>query len=365
MKINYIVYEDFFSERASNMQIVNTSNSLFKEGFDINLVFPYYFEMPERYKVLSKVNFLSPKQFDKFSKINILKFSFKLFYFLKRQGSDQLVYFRHLLLLPAMLVIKLFLPKINIVYEVHRQVNDVFGRYCEKQLIKKGARLITISQSLKNIYLSRYQYLSSEDVCVVHDAVDLEKFDINISLEEAKRLSGISLDKPAIMYIGSLWIVKGVNILLESAKMLSDYNFYFIGKEHEDFKFLKEQYSSLENVFILEPVEHEKVAILQKAADLLVIPHPKNNLSQSPMKLFEYLASSRPILAADLGNLKEILPTDAMFFKAEDSNDLASKIKDYFNSQEKYLSLAKKNVEIARKYSWPNRSKLIKDFINK
>jgi|GEM_PF-3462156 glycosyltransferase involved in cell wall biosynthesis len=366
MKLYYIIYQDFIKERASNVQISNTTNFLYKAGLDINLIFPYKFELPSRYNILSKVNFLFDKKFDNFNKFNILKFSVRFFSFLKKtKDRDHAVYFRHVVLLPVMLFIKIFLPSTKIIYEIHREVNDNFGKYCEKKLIKKGIKVITISESLKTLYLSKYKDLQTDQVKVVHDAVDLEKFDINIDKNDAQHKIGIASDKPIVMYIGSLWVVKGVDILLAAAKKLPEYNFYFIGKEHKDFTKLKEQYKNIDNIFIVGPVDHKQVPTCQKAADLLVIPHPKNDLSQSPMKLFEYLASGVPILSSDLDNIKEILSDDFLFFKPEDVDDLKNKIRFHFDNKEKYISLAQKNIDIAKQYSWQNRSQMIKEFILK
>ncbi|MFA6308018.1 MAG: glycosyltransferase family 4 protein [Patescibacteria group bacterium] len=362
MKLYYIIYEDFIKERASNVQISNTTNFLNSPGIDVNLIFPYKFEMPDRYKIKSNIIFLFNKTFSKFNKLNILKFSLKLFSYLRKVDSDSIVYFRHVVLLPVILLVKLFLPKLKIVYEIHREVNDSFGKYCEKKLIKKGIKLITISDSLKQSYQQQYG-VKENKIQVVHDAVDLETFDININQFEARKKAHVE-EKATVMYIGSLWTVKGVDILLGAAKKLPEYNFYFVGKEHADFVDLRKEFENLSNVFIKGMVPHQEVPVLQKAADLLVIPHPKNNLSQSPMKLFEYLASNTPILSVDLDNIREILPGNSLFFEPENLDDVVVKIKDYFTHQADYINKAKNNIEIARKYSWQNRSKLIKDFIN-
>ncbi len=366
MKLHYIIYEDFSRERASNWQIANTTRLLGDLGMAVALVFPYKFVIDSSYKIGAAIEFLFDETFAKFNRLNIFKFSWKLFRYFKKQykSADNILYFRHVVLLPAVLFIKIFLPKIRIVYEVHREVNDIFGRWCESQLINRQAKLITISQALKRVYLEKYKRLSDKNIQVVHDAVDFDKFAINVSSNSAKQKLGINLKRPVVMYVGSLWLVKGADLILKAAKILVDYDFYLIGKEYEDFAKIKEAYKDLPNVFIHGAVPHGEVPIWQKAADLLVIPHPQNNLSQSPLKLFEYLASGRPIIAARLENLQEVLPMESLFFVPGEATDLANKIRQFFKEREIYEEQAQANQAIAQKYSWENRARLIKDFIS-
>ncbi len=52
------------------------------------------------------------------------------------------------------------------------------------------------------------------------------------------------------------------------------------------------------------------------AADVLVIPDTVTKASASPLKLFEYAAMARPIVATDLPALREILPPNAAYYVA-------------------------------------------------
>jgi len=366
MKLHYIVYEDFSQERASNWQIANTTRLLGDLGLKVVLLFPYKFSLGSHYKINSQVVFLFDRVFSKFDKLNIFKFSLKLFSHFKQQKNqaDNILYFRHVVLLPAVLFIKTFLPKIKIVYEAHREVNDSFGRWCEEQLISREAKLIVISEALKKIYLNNYKKLLDKNIQVVHDAVDFEKFAISVNSTHAKQKLGINLERPVVMYIGSLWLVKGVDLLLKVAKILPNLDFYLVGKEYDDFIKFKEDYKNLPNIFIHGAVPHGEVPLWQMAADLLVVPHPQNNLSQSPLKLFEYLASGRPIVAARLDNLTEVLPTGSLLFVPGEATDLANKIRQFFKERDIYEEQAKNNQNIARQYSWENRARLIKDFIS-
>jgi glycosyltransferase involved in cell wall biosynthesis len=62
------------------------------------------------------------------------------------------------------------------------------------------------------------------------------------------------------------------------------------------------------NVFVHEPVARQQVAALAHAADACLVLHNKTTLTEamSPLKLYEYLASGRPVVATDLEPVRQV-----------------------------------------------------------
>ena len=77
----------------------------------------------------------------------------------------------------------------------------------------------------------------------------------------------------------------------------------------------------------------------------------------SPLKLFEYMASGRPIVASDLLSLREILTEqEAIFFKPDDPLDLALKIKEILVNQSLAEQISQNAREKVQNYTWQNRA---------
>jgi teichuronic acid biosynthesis glycosyltransferase TuaH len=62
------------------------------------------------------------------------------------------------------------------------------------------------------------------------------------------------------------------------------------------------------NVVIHEPVARQQVAALAHEANACLVPHNRTPLTEamSPLKLYEYLASGRPIVATDLEPVRQV-----------------------------------------------------------
>src|SRR5437868_3976748 len=89
------------------------------------------------------------------------------------------------------------------------------------------------------------------------------------------------------------------------------------------------------------PVSQEKVAIYLNAADVLVIPDTVTQLTASPLKLFEYMAVSKPIVLKDMPALREILNGDAAeYFREGDAISLASALERLISNPERAAQIA-------------------------
>jgi glycosyltransferase involved in cell wall biosynthesis len=107
----------------------------------------------------------------------------------------------------------------------------------------------------------------------------------------------------------------------------------------------------------------------QRSADVLVLPNTaKEKISAyytSPMKLFEYMASKKPIVASDIPSIKEIVSEENVFFVLpDDSAKLALGIKSVFLDDALAEKRAIKSFEDVRSHTWQNRAERIINFMN-
>ena len=124
-------------------------------------------------------------------------------------------------------------------------------------------------------------------------------------------------DGPVVGYAGHLYPWKGVDVLIAAIERLPDVRGLVVGglagePDLERVRALADRVAPGRVTFAGQ-VEPPRVAALLRQADVLVLPNTPSRMSAaytSPLKLFEYMASGRPIVASDLPALREVLRPD-------------------------------------------------------
>lgn len=166
---------------------------------------------------------------------------------------------------------------------------------------------------------------------VEQNAVDLTEFPV-LDQQAAREKLGLPQDNKIIVYTGHLYGWKGVDTLAEAARRLShDTLVYFVGGTDGDITSFGARYAEILNLRMAGRKLHSEIPYWQAAADVLVLPNTgKEDISKyytSPMKLFEYMASMRPIVASDLPSVRELLSEEnAVLVAPDDASALAHAI---------------------------------------
>lgn len=241
-----------------------------------------------------------------------------------------------------------------------------------KKLFQKATKIFTLTHGLKNDLIDSFQ-IDNDKIIVVPDAVDLQKFQLKISQAEARNKLQLPLDQRIILYSGHLFAWKGVQTLADAAKDI-EATFYFIGgTEKDQAAFVEKNKDLISRGKIVAPGFRNRAEIPYwlAAADVLVLPNSgKEKISQrytSPLKLFEYMASGRPIVASNLPSLREILHDDnAIFFEADNPESLSMSLKKVLHNKNLANSISEKALSDVQAYTWQKRAgKIITEIKNR
>ncbi len=226
----------------------------------------------------------------------------------------------------------------------------------------------TITHGLKGFYQKKG--VSAKLMSVVPDAVDISVFRNPDSLRKCRKRLKISEAKKIVTYAGHLYPEKGAHLLAESCQYISgdDVDVYIVGGLLSDRQSFQKTYGGHSRLHIIGYRSSQEIPLWLCASDILVLPNIGSSRVSaeftSPLKLFEYMASGRPIIASRVPAIREILTDqDATFFNPGDELDLAAKIRFVFDHPAEALSKAKCAQAKAASYTWEFRAKKIIDNI--
>jgi len=366
-KLIYIANIRLPTEKAHGIQIMKTCEAFTATGSVVELVIPWrfnsikgdpfeYYSIKTKFKI-TRIFSLDLVRYGKWGFIiQLATFGLSAFFYTMFSKKD-FIYGRD--------EFPLILSSLHsrIIWETHT------GSYSRtvRALLNRNIRMVAISNGLKDLYVRNG--VNPNHIFVAPDSVDTELFDIRISKEEARRKLNLPLDKKIVLYTGHLYDWKGAHVLGEAARLLpTDISIVFVGGTESDVRSFKERFGSIQNVFILGKKPYNEIPVFLKAADILTLPNsPVNDNSSfytSPMKLFEYMASGRPIIASDLLSIREILDENNSVLVSPNNPKLLAegiiKILSDDNLREKIQSQSYRDSKL---YTWQNRVKEIIDFI--
>ena len=261
-----------------------------------------------------------------------------------------------------------FKPKIF--YEIHdfyKTPIALLNRWCYQ-----NARGLITTNRLKMPILKKEFDIPMERIFHKPNAVDTSMFRISASREEARKKIGLPQDQVIILYCGQVVLWKGADGLLAAHSFLKPNEFIYFNVSGDDITIgeFEERKRALDpkNVIVVKGVTHKDIPMWLRAADVLVLPNTARDhaskFDTSPVKLFEYMASGRPIVCSDLPSLRNVVDdTMVWFYEPDNPEALADAIHAVFDNPQKSEEKSKKAQEEAEKYTWDRRFKDIFGFI--
>lgn len=253
----------------------------------------------------------------------------------------------------------------NVVYEIHDSPNRHFITHHAFKKIKK----FVATNNFKADELEKDFGVPRKNILAVPNGVDMEFFSVAGGRKGCRHYVDLPEDKDIILYSGHLYSWKGADTLLSAALTSRDPKklFVFVGGTNDDVLRFQSRAGFRENILILGHQEYKKIPDYLASADILILPNTaKEHISlreTSPIKLFEYMAAGRPVVASDLPSIREVAnEKEVVFFRPDDAADLAAKITTVLSDYDKHLKMAEEAKKMVAYYSWGNRAKKILSF---
>jgi len=232
-------------------------------------------------------------------------------------------------------------------------------------LRKLHVRLVCISHGLS--VRMRGDGFSQQNILVCPNGYDEALFKGLPEKNEARRRVHLPANMPIILYAGHLYRWKGADVLAKAAASIEGLA-VFVGGTRSDVDRFKALYGHIPNMMLVGHRPHNEILSWLRAADVLVLPNTSDTdisrLYTSPLKLFEYMASERPIVASSLPSIREILKENMAFFaKPDDSESFSATITNVLREHEEGARRAQRAGQSVKQYSWEHRARNIIAFL--
>ncbi|PKP62046.1 glycosyltransferase WbuB [Candidatus Atribacteria bacterium HGW-Atribacteria-1] len=175
----------------------------------------------------------------------------------------------------------------------------------EKFMYKKAEKIIVLLPNAKD-YIESLG-IDPQKIVWIPNGVDLERFDKSVHVDPSSKVAKVFAKfkkKFKIVYTGAHGPANGLEVVVDATSLLSrksaNIHFFLIGDGTEKERLIrKAQEKSVDNITFLDPVPKLQIPEILGQSDLLLHCLKKLDIFKSgisPNKLYDYLASGKPII---------------------------------------------------------------------
>jgi glycosyltransferase involved in cell wall biosynthesis len=296
----------------------------------------------------------------------------KHIHLVRHRGRFDIIYRRHHLLNSEYLLARLFgIPSIKEVNGILSDESRVAGRgdrislwfmdKIERFNIRRADKIITVTLRLKELLQSDYG-IKSERITVIRNGANTDLFK-PMDVARARDKLNLSQNHNYVCFTGHLIEWQGLKYLIRSVpqilKQCPETRLLIVGDGPMKGELIEdaEKVGVSDKVTFTGPVPYLEVPIYINASDVCVIPSEKNmrhdRCGGSPLKVNEYMACGKPLVASRLSGLEVIEDsTLGILVKPNDPAELAEAIVKLINAPE----LRQQMGENGRRYIVDNHS---------
>lgn len=199
----------------------------------------------------------------------------------------------------------------------------------DRVALTRSAAVASLTDDFRQL-LARLEWRMPDDVAVIPDAFD-DAAIVPGDRTAARAQLGIPVSAPLVVYAGMTFAYRGLDRLLAAfarvRTAMPAARLIFVGGRPAEIAQLQTEAARLhvnDAITWTGQRPHDEVTRYLQAADVLMIPDTVTDVTASPLKLFEYLASERAVVLPDIRALREIVPdTVGYYFRRGDTNGMA------------------------------------------
>lgn len=226
----------------------------------------------------------------------------------RRRGLPDLFYGRHI---PSLAAALPYDRPVRL--EVHAPPQNPLEGMLLRGLFRapQFEKLVVISDALRREYMRLFPSLAAAKIVVAHDGADLPQEEQHFGPSQGESAP------PKVGYVGQLYRGKGMEVIDSVSRLMPAVEFHVVGGSEADVDLWRKKMLGRSNVRFHGHVAHSRIGVFLRQFTLVVAPYQDvvrvyggaGDVAKwmSPLKLFEYMAHGKAIIASDLPVLREII----------------------------------------------------------
>ncbi len=230
------------------------------------------------------------------------------------------------------------------------------GEILEHKTLMQADRTLTINDKLKDYVITAGA--AANKTSVIRAGIDVEQFKPSASISNLRKQYGLKETDIVLFFMGWLYHFSGLKEVAQELAKETNKNLKLLivgeGDAFEDLKRIRNKYNLQDRLILAGQKPYTDMPAFISAADICLLPaYPWEKTMHDivPIKLYEYMAMKKPVIATRLpGVMKEFGKNNGVVYvsKPEDAIDKAkSLVKDG-----KIGELGDKARKFVQKYSW-------------
>lgn len=239
------------------------------------------------------------------------------------------------------------------------------ARRFERWICNLASVVITVSTPLRDIMVD--MGVRAQHIVVMSNGVDPTRFHGERSAGDGVRAQYALSDRRVVGFVGWIREWHGLEDLVRGMphwpQALDDVHLLVIGDgpARADIEAAAEACGVRDRVHVTGAVAHAQIVEYLAAIDVAL--QPAATSYASPMKIFEYLAMAKPVVAVDQQNTREILTEgqNALFFPDGDRAAFVDAVREIFSDQQRLerMSESARETIFERGYLWDNNARRV------
>jgi glycosyltransferase involved in cell wall biosynthesis len=271
----------------------------------------------------------------------------------------------------VLFALSFFKPREALVYEAHLFRASRAGGWLQRQVMRRCGKTIAITPPLRADLIAQHG-ARPERILVAHDGIRTERFAHLPTQSDARKALGWPQEAFIVGFVGRLQMLnvdKGVGTLIQALATLDNVWFGLAGGPEDMADQLRAEWIRLgqpaERFLYAGHLAPDAVPQVLAAFDVCAMPHPATRQFASytsPLKLFEYMAAGRALVASDLPGWADVVQHEinALLVPASDIPALTAAIQRLQDNDALRTRLGDTaRTDAMTHYTWDARAKAI------